>query len=192
LILLLLAGWAKSAQAFLHLDSRGHGRPHSGIRLSPRCSHGQAGAFLIARIFCSGFEVSAGIGILTAVVAILTMYVGLIFYFLQDDLKKLLAYSTITNVGYIFLAWDWSMGSVVGSEEACCTFCVMLLPKPSSSCPWASSPIAPAPGSCPVCQVSAGSPFLAFVFIIGFLSVTGIPPSPVSGASSTSLWPPSD
>jgi hydrogenase-4 component D len=137
-----------------------------------------AGAFLIARVFTSGFEIGYGIGLLTAVVAILTMYIGLSFYFFQDDLKKLLAYSTISNVGYIFLGLGiGAMGSVVGLQGGllhliCHAFAKSILFL-------SVGVIAYATGTRSISQLSGlgrSSPFLAFAFIIGFLSVTGIPP----------------
>jgi hydrogenase-4 component D len=138
----------------------------------------KAGAFLMARIFCAGFEVSPGMGMLTAVVAILTMYTGLIFYFLQDDLKKLLAYSTITNVGYIFLGLGiGAMGQVLGFRGGllhllCHAFAKTILFL-------SVGVIAYSTGTRLMSRLSGlarGSPFLAFAFVVGFLSLTGIPP----------------
>jgi hydrogenase-4 component D len=50
-----------------------------------------------------------------AVMAILTMLYGFLMYFPQRDLKRLLAYSTITQLSYIFLALSFS---VFGSSLA--------------------------------------------------------------------------
>jgi proton-translocating NADH-quinone oxidoreductase chain M len=47
-----------------------------------------------------------------AVFAVLTMFVGNLSALLQDDIKRLLAYSTIANVGYILL------GLAIGSQAA--------------------------------------------------------------------------
>jgi hydrogenase-4 component D len=179
IILLLLAGWAKSAQGPFYTWL-----PEAMVAPTPVSAYlhaaamVKAGAFLIARIFCSGFEVSTGIGILTAIIAILTMYLGLIFYFLQDDLKKLLAYSTITNVGYIFLGLGIGvMGPVVALRGGllhliCHAFAktILFLCVGVISYSTGTRLISRLTG------LARGSPFLAFAFIVGFLSVTGIPP----------------
>jgi hydrogenase-4 component D len=176
---LLLAGWAKSAQGPFYTWI-----PEAMVAPTPVSAYlhaaamVKAGAFLIARIFCSGFEVSTGIGILTAIVAILTMYGGLVFYFRQDDLKKLLAYSTITNVGYIFLGLGIGvMGPVVGLRGGllhliCHAFSKTILFLSVGVISYST-------GTRLMSRLSGlarRSPFLAFAFIVGVLSVTGIPP----------------
>jgi hydrogenase-4 component D len=179
IIFLLLAGWAKSAQGPFYTwipDAMVAPTPVSAYLHAAAMV--KAGAFLIARIFCSGFDVSNGIGILTAIVAILTMYLGLIFYFLQDDLKKLLAYSTITNVGYIFLGLGIGiMGPVVALRGGllhliCHAFAKTILFLSVGIISYST-------GTRLISRLSGlarGSPFLAFAFTVGFLSVTGIPP----------------
>jgi len=179
IIFLLLAGWAKSAQGPFYTWI-----PEAMVAPTPVSAYlhaaamVKAGAFLIARIFCSGFEVSNGTGILTATIAILTMYLGLIFYFLQDDLKKLLAYSTITNVGYIFLGLGIGiMGPVVALRGGllhliCHAFAKTILFLSVGIISYST-------GTRLISRLSGlarGSPFLALAFIVGFLSVTGIPP----------------
>jgi hydrogenase-4 component D len=178
-ILLLLAGWAKSAQGPFYTWL-----PEAMVAPTPVSAYlhaaamVKAGAFLIARLFCSGFEVGTGIGLLTAIVAVLTMYVGLLFYFLQDDLKKLLAYSTITNVGYIFLGLGiGAMGPVVGLRGGllhllCHAFAKTIL----FLCVGAISYCTGTRLMSRLSGLGRQSPFLAFAFVVGFLSVTGIPP----------------
>ena len=179
IILFLLAAWAKSAQGPFYTwipDAMVAPTPVSAYLHAAAMV--KAGAFLIARIFSSGFEVSTGMGILTAIIAILTMYIGFIFYFLQDDLKKLLAYSTITNVGYIFLGLGIGvMGPVVGLRGGllhliCHAFAKTILFLSVGIISYST-------GTRLISRLSGlarGSPFLAFAFIVGFLSVTGIPP----------------
>jgi len=55
------------------------------------------------------------IGIVGGIAATLTMLYGLLMYFPQKDLKRLLAYSTITQLSYIFMALSLS---VFGSATA--------------------------------------------------------------------------
>ena len=179
LIFLLLAGWAKSAQGPFYTWI-----PEAMVAPTPISAYLHAaamvtaGAFLIARVFTSGFEVSYGIGLLTAIVAILTMYMGLIFYFLQDDLKRLLAFSTITNVGYIFLGLGIGvMGSVTGLRGGLLHLICHAFAKTTLFL--SVGAISYSTGTKSISRLSGlarRSPFLAIAFIIGFLSVTGIPP----------------
>jgi hydrogenase-4 component D len=132
----------------------------------------------MARVLTAGFEIGTGVGLLIATMAIVTMYIGFFFYFFQDDLKRLLAYSTIVNVGYIFLGLSLGvMGSVVGMRGGllhliCHAFAKTILFL-------SVGVIAYATGTRKISCLSGlyrGSPFLAVAFTIGVLSVTGIPP----------------
>lgn len=49
------------------------------------------------------------IGEIGAIMAVVTMIYGFVLYFPQDDLKRLLAYSTIAQLSYIFLAISLSI-----------------------------------------------------------------------------------
>ena len=63
----------------------------------------KAGVYLMARTVSSGWAMSPKIAALMAGMALLTIFVALSFYFVQDDLKRLLAYSTIAHLGYVLL-----------------------------------------------------------------------------------------
>ncbi|MBN2467874.1 MAG: oxidoreductase [Deltaproteobacteria bacterium] len=179
LICLLLAGWAKSAQGPFYTwipDAMVAPTPISAYLHAAAMV--KAGAFLIARVFTAGFEVGSGIGLLTATVAIITMFMGLVFYFVQDDLKRLLAYSTISNVGYIFLGLGLgAAGSLVGLRGGllhllCHAFAKTLLFLSVGAISYAA-------GTRLISRLSGlagSSPLLAGAFITGVLSVTGIPP----------------
>ncbi|MEN2986473.1 MAG: hydrogenase 4 subunit D [Thermodesulfovibrionaceae bacterium] len=75
----------------------------------------KAGVYLIARLYLSTHtnpEISA---YLVGTVAIFTIIVSVVLYYFQEDLKKLLAYSTIGHLGYIFLGVSFGlMGSKTG------------------------------------------------------------------------------
>ena len=179
LIFFLLAGWAKSAQGPFYTwlpDAMEAPTPISAYLHAAAMV--KAGVFLIARIFTAGFEVGYGIGLLTGIIAVLTMYMGLIFYFRQDDLKRLLAYSTITNVAYIFLGLALgAMGSKVGLVGGLLhLFCHAFA---KTTLFLTVGVISYATGTKLISRLSGlsrQSPFLACVFIIGVLSVVGIPP----------------
>ncbi|HEX3010641.1 MAG TPA: hydrogenase 4 subunit D [Syntrophomonadaceae bacterium] len=75
----------------------------------------KAGIYLIARIAVLSGVVSTKAAFFTAIVAIVTMYIGVTFYFYQEDLKRLLAFSTITHLSYMVLGLSLGM---LGSKLA--------------------------------------------------------------------------
>ena len=75
----------------------------------------KVGVYIFARCLISAGSVPQVVGTLGAVMAIITMVYGFVMYFPQKDLKRLLAYSTIAQLSYIFLALSVS---VFGSAMA--------------------------------------------------------------------------
>ena len=63
----------------------------------------KAGVYLVARILISTEMFPANVAFVLSGFAIVTMLTSVFLYFFQDDLKRLLAYSTIANLGYMFL-----------------------------------------------------------------------------------------
>jgi len=61
----------------------------------------KAGVYLMARIYLSNASLAESEAFVIGIIAISTMMVSVILYYFQDDLKKLLAYSTIGHLGYI-------------------------------------------------------------------------------------------
>jgi hydrogenase-4 component D len=79
----------------------------------------KVGVYILARCLISAGSVPRVIGTVGAVMAILTMLYGFFMYFPQKDLKRLLAYSTITQLSYIFLALSVSIfGSTMAFSGA--------------------------------------------------------------------------
>lgn len=115
-IFFLISAWAKSAQfPFYTWLPDAMAAPTTVSMYLHAAAMVKAGVFLMARIAISSYSLSFGVGVLTAVMAVVTMIVGVYFYFFQDDLKKLLAYSTITNLSYILLGVGFGiMGSTIG------------------------------------------------------------------------------
>jgi hydrogenase-4 component D len=106
------------------------------------------------------------------------MYLGLMFYFKQDDLKKLLAFSTITHLAYIFLGLGIGiLGSKVGLMGGllhliCHAFGKSILFLSVGAIGYLT-------GTRYISQLSGLSkrmPLIAIAFGLGVLSVTGIPP----------------
>lgn len=113
---ILIAAWGKSAQLPFHFwlpDAMVAPTPISAYLHA--ASMVKVGVYIFARGLVSAGTVPPVIGTVGAVMAILTMVYGFLMYFPQKDLKRLLAYSTITQLSYIFLALS---ASVFGSTMA--------------------------------------------------------------------------
>jgi NADH-quinone oxidoreductase subunit L len=66
-----------------------------------------AGVYLVARlypVFFNGFSIAAGGVNLMVLIGGITIIIGALLAFVQDDIKKVLAYSTISQLGYMVLA----------------------------------------------------------------------------------------
>ncbi len=112
----LIAGFGKSAQLPFHFwlpDAMVAPTPISAYLHA--ASMVKVGVYIFARCLSSAGSVPQVIGVVGSVMALLTMLYGFAMYFPQKDFKKLLAYSTITQLAYIFLALSIS---VFGSQVA--------------------------------------------------------------------------
>jgi NADH-quinone oxidoreductase subunit L len=66
-----------------------------------------AGVFLVARmypVFFKGFSIAAGGMNFMAIIGGITIIIGALLAFVQRDIKKVLAYSTISQIGYMIMA----------------------------------------------------------------------------------------
>ena len=66
-----------------------------------------AGVFLAARmypVFFKGFSIGAGGMNFMAIIGGITIIIGAVLAFVQGDIKKVLAYSTISQIGYMVMA----------------------------------------------------------------------------------------
>jgi len=113
---ILVAAWGKSAQLPFHFwlpDAMVAPTPISAYLHA--ASMVKVGVLILARCLLSAGNVPQVIGMVGCVMAIITMIYGFAMYFPQKDFKRLLAYSTITQLSYIFLALSLS---VFGSSMA--------------------------------------------------------------------------
>jgi NADH-quinone oxidoreductase subunit L len=75
-----------------------------------------AGVYLVARfypVFFAGLSIGAGGANLVAIIGGITVIIAALLAFVQDDVKKVLAYSTISQLGYMVMALGvgaWSAG----------------------------------------------------------------------------------
>lgn len=112
----LIAGYGKSAQLPFHFwlpDAMAAPTPISAYLHA--ASMVKVGVYIFARCIVSAGSVPRIIGIVGASLAIVTMVYGFAMYFPQRDMKKLLAYSTITQLSYIFFGLSVS---ILGSQLA--------------------------------------------------------------------------
>lgn len=179
ILFLLISAWAKSAQVPFYTwlpDAMEAPTPISAYLHAAAMV--KAGVFLVARIVTSVYQVPFGIGLLISILAICTMYLGLIFYFKQDDLKKLLAFSTITHLAYMFLGLGLGvMGSSIALKGGllhliCHAFSKTIL----FLCVGVISYLTGTRYISKLSGLSKKMPLVAFAFMVGIFSVTGIPP----------------
>ncbi|WP_086982360.1 hydrogenase 4 subunit D [Vibrio aphrogenes] len=113
---ILFAAWGKSAQLPMHMwlpDAMNAPTPVSAYLHA--ASMVKVGVYIFARGILSAGEVPEIVGVVGIIGAMITMIYGFMMYLPQKDMKRLLAYSTIAQLAYIFLAL--SMGAL-GSHLA--------------------------------------------------------------------------
>ena len=178
-ILVLIAAWTKAAQIPFYTwlpDAMVAPTPVSAYLHAAAMV--KAGVYLAARTAVSNSELSHGAGLILAIMALITIIISVILYFIQDDLKRLLAFSTIGHLGYILFGVSlWILGSATGFRggvlhiinHACGKGLLFL----------SVGAIAYATGSRSISELSGlgrKMPLVSMGFIIGLFAVTGVPP----------------
>jgi len=116
-VLLFLGVMGKSAQFPLHIwlpDAMAGPTPVSA--LIHAATMVVAGVYLVARVygvFWEGFSIEAGGINWMALIAGITMIIAAALAFVQDDIKRVLAYSTVSQLGYMVAALSvgaWTAG----------------------------------------------------------------------------------
>lgn len=178
-VLLLVAAWAKSAQVPFHTwlpDAMEAPAPISAYLHAAAMV--KAGVYLIARLLVSVWEVPVSLGVLVAVMAMITILMAIISYFRQDDLKRLLAYSTIAHLGYIMVGCSLGiLGSTIGFRGG--VLHILCHGVAKGTLFLCAGAIAYGAGTRRISQLQGlGSkmPLTAVAFIVGVLAVTGVPP----------------
>ncbi|EJW12578.1 Hydrogenase-4 component D [Rhodovulum sp. PH10] len=116
LIAIMVAAWGKSAQLPFHMwlpDAMEAPTPISAYLHA--ASMVKVGVYIVARSLMASGGAPEIVGWVGVVMAVITLVFGFLMYLPQADLKRLLAYSTITQLAYIFLALSLS---VFGSKLA--------------------------------------------------------------------------
>ena len=178
-LFLMIAAWAKAAQVPFHTwlpDAMEAPTPISAYLHAAAMV--KAGVYLMARTMSSGWDIPPKLSILMAVMALLTIVVALSYYFVQDDLKRLLAYSTIAHLGYILLGIAvGGLGSTLGFQGA--VLHIICHGYSKATLFFCAGTIAYATGTRSISALHGlgkSLPLTATAFFVGILSVTGVPP----------------
>ena len=177
--LFLIAAWAKSAQVPFHTwlpDAMAAPTPISAYLHAAAMV--KAGVFLTARLLLAGWQLPTGMSLLISIAALITMFTALAMYFFQDDLKKLLAYSTIAQLGYIFLGLGLgALGATMAFKGAILHILMHAVAKTLLFLTVGA--IAYATGTRSISKLSGLAkkmPIAAVAFFVGAFALTGIPP----------------
>ncbi len=200
--LLLLGAWAKSAQVPFHTwlpDAMAAPSPVSAYLHA--ASMVNAGVYLVLRVVTAAAPTGAvpgGIGLLIGLMAALTLVVSVAQFFFQDDLKRLLALSTISHLAYVMLG---AALGVAGSGRAVQGAALHILAHGAGKGLLFLSvgTLSFAAGTRRIADLSGvlrRSPVTAVTFLVGALTVTGVPPFAgfwsklliVSGAAQLGGW----
>ncbi|QBF83699.1 hydrogenase 4 subunit D [Shewanella maritima] len=176
---ILFAAWAKSAQLPLHVwlpDAMNAPTPVSAYLHA--ASMVKVGVYIFARAIMEGGEIPEIIGVIGVVSAIITLIYGFIMYLPQKDMKRLLAYSTITQLSYIFLALSLSIFGSKLALEGGITYIfnhafaksLFFLVAGAFSYTMGTRMLPQLKG------VVKKSPLLAVGFCVATLAITGVPP----------------
>jgi hydrogenase-4 component D len=176
---LLIAAWSKAAEFpfFTWLpDAMQAPTPISAYLHAAAMV--KAGVYLAARITLVSQSIQTSMGIITISIAMVTIIVGLIFFFYQNDLKRLLAFSTITHLGYIFLGLGLCMlGTNAGLKGAILHIPCHAVGKTLLFL--CVGRIAMLLGTKNINDISGlfkKMPITSFAFVIGLFSIMGVPP----------------
>ena len=177
--MLMVAAWAKAAQVPFHTwlpEAMEAPTPISAYLHAAAMV--KAGVYLMARSVSSGWAMSPEMGLLLAGMALVTMFVALSLYFVQDDLKRLLAYSTIAHLGYILVGVALgALGSQVGFRGGVLHIICHGFSKATLFL--CAGAVAYATGSRSISALvglGRSMPLTAAALFVGVLAVTGVPP----------------
>jgi len=142
-----------------------------------------AGLAALLRIFVMAFPGMADkLGPILAALAVLTMIVGNLLALVQTNIKRLLAYSSIANVGYLLMAFVSYADSQVAPDAIAATLFYMVGYAFTSFAAWAVvAAVERGEGKGQQIEDFAGVgrkyPLLGLAMAIAMLSLTGVPPT---------------
>lgn len=178
-VMLLLAAWAKAAQVPFHTwlpEAMEAPTPISAYLHAAAMV--KAGVFLVARCVVATSAVPPKVALLLGAMAVVTMFVALSYYFIQDDLKRLLAYSTIAQLGYVMLGLAvGALGSATALRGGVLHILCHGFGKATLFlCAGAVAYITGSRSISALGGVARTMPLTATAFFVGVMTVSGVPP----------------
>lgn len=178
-VLILIGAWSKAAQGPFYTWL-----PHAMAAPTPVSAYlhaaamVKAGVYVIARTVISGVGLPYGAGLLVAGMSLITLFGGLILFFYQDDLKRLLALSTITHLAYILMGCALGvLGSPLGLQGGVLHIAAHGVGKALLFL--SVGAVAYFSGSRRISELAGVGrrlPLVATGFFVGAFTVTGVPP----------------
>ncbi len=173
------AAWAKSAQfPFFTWLPDAMAAPTTVSMYLHAAAMVKAGVFLLVRLALANSGLPWVAGLVVAVMAVVTMLLALWLFFFQDDLKKLLAYSTIAHLSYVLLGVGLGlMGSRLGAYAG--AMHIMNHSVGKGLLFLCVGVLAFTTGTRKISELSGmgrSSPLTAIAFIVGLLAILGVPP----------------
>jgi len=179
LLAILIAAWGKSAQLPMHMwlpDAMEAPTPVSAYLHA--ASMVKVGVYIFARGLMSAGDVPLTVGWVGSIMAVITLIYGFLMYLPQADMKRLLAYSTITQLSYIFLGLSLSVfGSQLAFKGAIAhifnhAFAKTLFFLVAGSLAYtAGTRLLPS-----LRGILTKSPMLGVSFVVAAMAITGVPP----------------
>jgi hydrogenase-4 component D len=179
MIFLVIAALAKAAQVpFFTWLPTAMAAPTPASAYLHAAAMVKAGIYLIARLLVSVSLFPEKVSLILGAVAIVTMVASVLLYFLQDDLKRLLAYSTIANLGYMILGLSLgTMGSNLAMRGGLLHLIGHSFTK--SLLFLAVGAISYSTGTRKISALSGlgrKMPLTSLAFVLGALAISGVPP----------------
>ena len=175
----MFAAWGKSAQLPMQIwlpNAMEAPTPVSAYLHA--ASMVKVGVYIFARAVMSAGDIPSIVGEVGIVMAMITLIYGFMMYLPQTDLKRLLAYSTITQLSYIFIGISLAaLGSKLALVAAVAYIFNHAFAKSLFFLVAGSLSYATGTRSMPLLQgIMRTMPFTAVLFAGGALALGGMPP----------------
>ena len=130
---------------------------------------------IFVRVFGEEFVLDSGVTSILLVFGVLAMVLGSVFALRETDLKRMLAYSSVAQIGYIYAGIG--LGTHAGMEAACIQIIVHAFTKPMLFCT-AGGFMSVSGGSKQFREIRGAGrrdPLSGIAFVVGAMSMIGIP-----------------
>lgn len=179
LLAVLVAAWGKSAQLPFHMwlpDAMEAPTPISAYLHA--ASMVKVGVYIFARALMASDGAPEIVGYICTVMATVTIVYGFFMYLPQRDMKRLLAYSTITQLGYMYLGLGLSVfGSQLAFNGAIAHLFNHAFAKTLFFLVAGALSYTTGTRMLPLLRgILSKSPLLGVAFVVGALAIAGVPP----------------